>query len=121
MDFNTTSVQYAWLKAALAKVDRSVTPWLIANMHAPWYNSNTAHHDEPQETGMRAAMETLFHQYAVDLVFAGHVHAYERMYPVYRNVTAPGATTYINIGDGGNREGRMFEGESGLKVAFTVC
>lgn len=30
----------------------------------------------------------------------------ERMHPVYNNVTTPGATTYINIGDGGNREGK---------------
>eukprot|EP00049_Salpingoeca_infusionum_P000200 m.38047 g.38047 ORF g.38047 m.38047 type:complete len:458 (-) comp10154_c0_seq1:5283-6656(-) len=105
MDFDSSSDQYKWLVNDLKKVDRSLTPWLICNMHAPWYNSDTYHHNEPEEMGMRASMEHLFKQYDVDLVFSGHVHAYERMYPVYNNVTTPGATTYINIGDGGNREG----------------
>jgi UDP-2,3-diacylglucosamine pyrophosphatase LpxH len=45
------------------------------------------------------------HEYNVDLMFAGHVHAYERTFPVYKNVVTTGATTYLNIGDGGNREG----------------
>lgn len=31
--------------------------------------------------------------------------AYERSHPVYLNSTTPGATTYLVIGDGGNREG----------------
>ncbi len=33
------SVQYDWLKADLAAVDRSRTPWLLVIVHAPWYNS----------------------------------------------------------------------------------
>lgn len=36
-------LQYTWLEAELASVDRSLTPWLIVQFHAPWYNSNTAH------------------------------------------------------------------------------
>jgi hypothetical protein len=54
---------------------------------------------------MKAAMEGLLLQYQVDLVFAGHVHAYERTAPVANGVVTPGAITYITIGDGGNREG----------------
>eukprot|EP00039_Didymoeca_costata_P023648 m.7800 g.7800 ORF g.7800 m.7800 type:complete len:463 (-) comp3776_c0_seq1:2950-4338(-) len=105
MDFNVSSPQYNWLKSDLAKVDRSKTPWLIVNMHAPWYNSNVKHHDEEQETGMRAAMEPLLLDAKVDLVMAGHVHAYERMYNVAYNKTKAGAPIYVNIGDAGNREG----------------
>ena len=41
----------------------------------------------------------------VDLVFAGHLHAYERTHPTFRNATHVRGPTYINIGDGGNREG----------------
>jgi 3',5'-cyclic AMP phosphodiesterase CpdA len=59
----------AWLKADLAAVDRSRTPWLIVGMHAPWYNSNTAHQGEVED--MRRAMEALLYSYGVDLVFAG--------------------------------------------------
>eukprot|EP00658_Telonema_sp_P-2_P054348 TRINITY_DN4322_c0_g1_i1.p1 TRINITY_DN4322_c0_g1~~TRINITY_DN4322_c0_g1_i1.p1 ORF type:complete len:113 (+),score=9.96 TRINITY_DN4322_c0_g1_i1:242-580(+) len=54
---------------------------------------------------MRAAMEPLFQQYNVSLAICGHVHAYERSAPVYKNQTTPTGTTYFNIGDGGNREG----------------
>eukprot|EP00055_Hartaetosiga_balthica_P000109 m.135683 g.135683 ORF g.135683 m.135683 type:complete len:293 (+) comp10138_c0_seq1:561-1439(+) len=105
MEFGPDSAQYKWLEADLAKVDRKVTPWLIANMHAPWYNSDKHHHDEPEEMFMRQFMEPLMHSNHVDIIFSGHVHAYERMYPVYNNKTMAEATTYINIGDGGNREG----------------
>eukprot|EP00043_Microstomoeca_roanoka_P030120 m.24780 g.24780 ORF g.24780 m.24780 type:complete len:455 (+) comp9741_c0_seq1:152-1516(+) len=108
MDFTPGSEQYTWFEQALNKVDRTVTPWLFAAMHAPWYNSNINHHDEPEETDMRAAMEPLMYKYNVDAIFSGHVHAYERMYPVYQNKTDPEASTYLNIGDGGNREGPAF-------------
>lgn len=59
----------AWLKADLAAVDRSRTPWLVVGMHAPWYNSNTAHQGEVED--MRRSMEGLLFSYGVDLVFAG--------------------------------------------------
>jgi len=32
-----------WLKADLAAVDRSVTPWVFVGFHQPYVNSNTAH------------------------------------------------------------------------------
>lgn len=77
MPFNETSKQYTWLMNDFKKVDRTQTPWLIVNMHAPWYNSNQHHHNEPEETGMKEALEATFHAQNVDVVFAGHVHACE--------------------------------------------
>ena len=47
------------------------------------YNSNQHHHDEVQETGMRAAMEDLLNEHSVDLVLAGHVHACESLFCVH--------------------------------------
>jgi hypothetical protein len=50
-------------------------------------------------------MEDTLHDAQVDIVFSGHVHAYERSYPVYKE--QPNCThgiPYITIGDGGNRE-----------------
>jgi 2',3'-cyclic-nucleotide 2'-phosphodiesterase (5'-nucleotidase family) len=57
-------------------VDRTKTPWLIAILHAPWYNSNSAHQGEGD--AMMAAMESTLYAAKVDIMFAGHVHAYER-------------------------------------------
>jgi hypothetical protein len=97
------SKQMAWLKRDLAAVDRSRTPWLVVGMHAPWYNSNTAHQGEVED--MRRSMEGLLFSYGVDLVFAGHVHAYERSVRVFNNRPHECGPVHIVIGDGGNREG----------------
>lgn len=77
-DFDPNSAQFKWLKADLQKIDRNKTPWTIVLIHAPWYNSNTAHQGELESIDMKASMEGLLYQARVDVVFAGHVHAYER-------------------------------------------
>ncbi|KAJ6797494.1 purple acid phosphatase 18-like [Iris pallida] len=102
-DYHADSDQYAWLKEDLAKVDRERTPWLLVLLHAPWYNSNRAHQGEGNS--MRASMEPLLYAAGVDILIAGHVHAYERSERVYdRGLDRCGAV-HITIGDGGNREG----------------
>ena len=103
--FTQDSAQYKWLIHDLATVDRTKTPWLAVFLHAPWYNSNSHHEGEKEEVGMQALYESIFHTANVDLLFAGHVHAYERSMPTYKGVPTPGALTELNIGDGGNREG----------------
>lgn len=65
-----------FLQADLAKVDRKKVPWLLVLFHVPWYNSNHAHQGEGDE--MKAAIEPLLYGAGVDIVLAGHVHAYER-------------------------------------------
>lgn len=76
VEFDAKSDQYRWLQADLAKIDRKKTPWVVVLLHAPWYNTNTAHQGEGES--MRQAMEELLYNARVDVVFAGHVHAYER-------------------------------------------
>ncbi|WVZ88343.1 hypothetical protein U9M48_034876 [Paspalum notatum var. saurae] len=101
--FDEASEQFRWLEADLARVDRRRTPWLLALLHAPWYNTNQAHQGEGER--MRLAMERLLYDASVDVVFSGHVHAYERFTRIYDNEADSRGPMYITIGDGGNREG----------------
>jgi len=102
---NPTSLQYNWLQNNLALVDRLITPWIIIVMHCPWYSSNMNHYADSQTVLMRESMEDLFYEYKVNIVFNGHVHDYERTYPVYRNETDIHGPVYITIGNAGNLEG----------------
>ncbi|XP_057417485.1 bifunctional purple acid phosphatase 26 [Lotus japonicus] len=106
--------QWKWLEEELKRVDREKTPWLIVLMHVPLYNSNEAHYMEGES--MRAVFESWFIKYKVDVIFAGHVHAYERSYRISNieyNITSgnrypvpdKSAPVYITVGDGGNQEG----------------
>ncbi|KAJ3698864.1 hypothetical protein LUZ61_002569 [Rhynchospora tenuis] len=106
--------QYRWLEEELPKVNRTETPWLIVLVHSPWYNSYNYHYMEGET--MRVMFEPWFVQYKVDVVFAGHVHAYERShrisniaYDIVNGNCTPvpneDAPVYVTIGDGGNIEG----------------
>uniref|UniRef100_A0A7C9A4L0 Purple acid phosphatase n=1 Tax=Opuntia streptacantha TaxID=393608 RepID=A0A7C9A4L0_OPUST len=106
--------QYKWLEEELPKVDRTETSWLIVLLHSPWYNSYNYHYMEGET--MRVMYEPWFVQYKVDVVFAGHVHAYERSkrisniaYNIVNGKCSPiedqSAPIYITVGDGGNLEG----------------
>ena len=118
-DYDFNSPQYKWLKRDLESVDRSKTPWLIANLHAPWFNSNRVHQGEPQSVEVKKHWLPLLCEHKVNVMFAGHVHSYERILPTCDNSTVNAATgiTFVNIGDGGNREGlyhNWLPGENGL-------
>ena len=78
---NQNYEQYNWMKADLAAVDRTKTPWVFAMSHRPMYSSQVA----PYQLHMRNAFEQLFLDYGVDIYIAGHIHWYERMYPMGRN------------------------------------
>ena len=83
------SAQYRWLVSDLAKINRQATPWVVALMHAPWYNSNTAHQLEAEP--MRWVIEDLLYKARVDVVLTGHVHAYERFVSldIYSRIIKP--------------------------------
>lgn len=68
----------AWLRADLAAVDRSVTPWVFAVHHRPLYTCST--HD-PRED-LRQAWQPIYDEFEVDIVFNGHNHLYERTKPI---------------------------------------
>jgi len=64
-----TSAQAQWLQAGLAA---STSPWNFVFVHEPPYTSSDRH---SPSTGMRWNYKA----WGADAVFAGHVHAYERM------------------------------------------
>ena len=51
--------------------------------HEPYYTTQSSN---SLSNYFQSHLESVFYQYAVDLVFSGHIHAYERSYPVYKNV-----------------------------------
>ncbi|KAF1734278.1 Acid phosphatase [Beauveria bassiana] len=75
--------QYKWLQNDLAKVNRTKTPWVIAMSHRPMYSSQVSGYQQH----MRNAFEDLFLKYGVDAYLSGHIHWYERTFPLSRNGT----------------------------------
>lgn len=82
---------------------RTVTPWVIGLFHMPWYNSNNYHFGEGDLH--RNATEEALMAAGVNIVMSGHVHSYERSHPTFKGTPQNCGVTYLNIGDGGNREG----------------
>ena len=105
--------QMAWLAEDLAAVDRTVTPWVVVIAHRPVYCSTNDYYDcrlaGPKQFG--PLLEPLLRAHRVDLALFGHLHNYERSWPVFNGtVTAmsyenPAATVHAILGMGGDREG----------------
>ena len=64
-------------------------PWIIVSFHrVPYLSPNTT---LSPSTSVRKVYHPLFQQYGVDLVLDGHMHAYERSYPLKFNSANPGS------------------------------
>lgn len=104
------------LTAATNKNSLQSCPWIIAHFHRPMYCSNdkaclgSSGNEYGNAVYLKKQLEEVFMKYHVNLVLQGHVHAYERSYPVYNetlvstNYLSPAAPTYILQGASGNRE-----------------
>ena len=99
------SRQFAWLEERLAA---SESLWRIVAFHHPPYSSDENDYgDRWRGPGSQGDLRTrelvpLFDRYEVDLVWNGHIHSYERTWPLFagRPVDASG-TTYLVTGCGG--------------------
>jgi len=95
----------AWLKADLAAAQGS--DWRFVAFHHPGFNSSKAHFEDQQ---MRLLAE-LFEEGKVDLVFAGHVHNYQRTYPLRFRVQRDRQGKPVT-------KGRMIDGDFTLDREF---
>jgi hypothetical protein len=97
---NKAYEQIQWLAKDLAAINRNNTPWVIAMTHRPMYSSQVSSYQKY----VRAAFEPLLLQYGVDAYLSGHIHWYERLFPLTATGTIDTAsikdnsTYYVNPG-----------------------
>jgi predicted MPP superfamily phosphohydrolase len=81
------SEQFEFVKHDLMKTKtNSSIDWIIVYYHQPMYTSKTNH--EGLED-LRDLYHGLFTEYGVDLVLQGHIHNYQRSYPLVYNSENP--------------------------------
>src|SRR5437870_452673 len=82
--FSTGSEAYKFLAEDLRKsAQNATTQWRIVLLHRPVYASLNSGH--ASNALIIDGMHPLLDRYNVDLVFNGHIHAYERTYPIMYN------------------------------------
>eukprot|EP01063_Lacrimia_lanifica_P025481 TRINITY_DN332_c0_g1_i1.p1 TRINITY_DN332_c0_g1~~TRINITY_DN332_c0_g1_i1.p1 ORF type:complete len:566 (+),score=276.77 TRINITY_DN332_c0_g1_i1:63-1760(+) len=113
MDRNVTiDKMVAWLKADLAEANkhRDEYPWILVSGHRAFYTSmEKGASCYPTDKPMREALEDILFDAGVDIVMNGHVHNYERAWPVYKekatySTTDMNAPMYVVSGAGGCHE-----------------
>lgn len=108
-DTKPGSPQYEWLKGELAK---STATWKFAVHHHPCWSSDNDDYgdtikgspDKPMRQGDPAAQPLieLYEKYGLDIGFAGHIHSYERTWPIQQmNINVAKGVRYIVSGGGG--------------------
>lgn len=99
------SEQYQWLDSALAA---STATWKIVGIHKAVYSSDED--DFGDTTIMRSfrgdiklrALPELYERHGVDIVWCGHIHSYERTYPLVQGKPVlDGGVVYMITGGGG--------------------
>lgn len=97
---------YEWLEWELA---RSTATWKIAMHHHPPFSSDTDDFGETLKGGRSILgdpdlkfLPPLYEKYGVDVVFYGHIHTYERTWPILNGQPrGDKGVRYINIGGSG--------------------
>ncbi len=101
---NTGSKQYEWLEEELKK---SQATWKFAVHHHPPYSSDESDYGDayrgPSERGDKSLqpLVKLYEKYGLDICFYGHIHDYERTWPIKDNkVNREEGVIYIQTGGG---------------------
>jgi hypothetical protein len=96
VSYSVGSSQYNFVLSELQKasVDSNIN-WIIVYIHKPMYTSpNTCSSSSCSNTGsenrnLRNIYHKYFDQYGVDMVLDGHVHDYQRTYPIKYDSGSP--------------------------------
>lgn len=99
------SEQYKWLESELAK---STATWKFVYHHHPVYSSDENDYGDLYKGkstlgDMRVRpLAALFEKYKVDIDFNGHIHSYERTWPIFQDkIDQNKGVRYITCGGGG--------------------
>ena len=96
------SRQLAWLQEHLrAGVDRARTPWLFVSIHRPLYSTMIVPPQWVLEMRMRRTLEPLLAEHDVAVLFAGHLHTYERTCALRHGSCSETGTVHVIAGTGG--------------------
>ena len=89
--FDTNSEQYNFVVNDLRNAANNPDiKWIIVTMHSPFYSSpNTFKEFDCGRDEACQLYHPLFDKYGVDLVLQGHVHNYERSFPLKFNQATP--------------------------------
>jgi len=101
VSFSSGSSQYNFVKSDLASASQnSNIKWIIVYLHKEFYTSpNTCSSSSCSNTGstaksLRSTYHAMFDKYGVDVVLQGHVHNYQRTFPVkYSGSSTPTKTS----------------------------
>ena len=84
--FSTGSSQYNFVLSDLQSASQNpAIDWIIVTLHKPFYTSPNSCSSCDPSTTMRNIYHPFFDQYGVDLVLQGHVHNYQRTFPLKYN------------------------------------
>lgn len=80
--------QYNWLREDLtfasSPANRTLRPWIVVLSHTPFYTKNLwAVVDSRRVTGHLLNPEKLFYDASVDIIICGHLHVYQRSWPIF--------------------------------------
>lgn len=92
VSFKKGSEQFKFVESDLKKASENPnTKWMIVNLHKPLYTSaNTCSSAScKSSTSLINSYHSLFDKYGVDLVLQGHIHNYQRTYPIEYNLKNP--------------------------------
>eukprot|EP00413_Alexandrium_margalefii_P033321 CAMPEP_0204579190 /NCGR_PEP_ID=MMETSP0661-20131031/43347_1 /ASSEMBLY_ACC=CAM_ASM_000606 /TAXON_ID=109239 /ORGANISM="Alexandrium margalefi, Strain AMGDE01CS-322" /LENGTH=410 /DNA_ID=CAMNT_0051588179 /DNA_START=56 /DNA_END=1288 /DNA_ORIENTATION=+ len=95
-----------------AAANRGQVPWIVAYGHKPLYCSTEDYYDcKIGSLHIRGLFEPLFREFGVDIYLTGHLHNYERSWPVFNGTVGqqsyvnPRDTVHVVIGSAGDDEG----------------